>query len=321
MVRRLRLGFFGTPAFAVPSLEALASSRHEVAAVITQPDRPRGRGQHVTPEAVKVKATELGLPVLQPERLGDEAFVRALEGLQLDLAVVVAYGRILTPRVLAAPAGGFINVHASLLPRWRGAAPVHRAILAGDTRTGVTIMRVVQKLDAGNILMTKAVDIGANETSVELGTRLAALGAALLVTAVDVLADGPVTGHVQDEALATYASRLERRESRLDWAQPAAAVHNHIRGLQPWPMAASILEGGRIAFVRSEVASEQPAMADPGTVVAVHPDALDVAARPGVVRITELQPEGRRAMPVRAFLGGRSVAAGGRFEPLPQPAP
>ena len=321
MVKRLRIGFFGTPAFAVPSLAALAASGHDIAGVVTQPDRPRGRGQHVTAEAVKQKALELGLPVLQPERLGDAAFLGALEALQLDLAVVVAYGRILTPRVLATPKGGFINVHASLLPRWRGAAPVHRAILAGDTRTGVTIMRVVQALDAGNILMAEETDIGANETSVELGTRLSQSGAALLVRTVDALAKGPATERVQEEALVTYASRLERRESRLDWAQPAAVVHNHIRGLQPWPMAAALLGGSRIAFVRSEVASTQPASAPPDTIVAVQPNALEVATNPGIVRVPWLQPEGRRAMPVRAFLGGRAVTTGDRFASLPIAAP
>ncbi len=321
MVKRLRLGFFGTPAFAVPSLVALAASGHDIASVVTQPDRPRGRGQHVTPEAVKQKAVELGLPVLQPERLKDEGFLSALDALQLDLAIVVAYGRILTPRVLAMPRGGFINVHASLLPRWRGAAPVHRAILAGDTRTGVTIMRVVQALDAGNILMTEETEIGPNETSVELGSRLSQSGAALLVRAVDTLAQGPIPERAQEVALVTYASRLERRESRLDWTQPATVVHNHIRGLQPWPMAAALLGGTRVAFVRSEVASRQPAGEAPGTVVAVHADAIDVAANPGVVRVIELQPEGRRAMAVRAFLGGRAVSTGDRFDSLPIAAP
>jgi methionyl-tRNA formyltransferase len=320
MVKRLRIGFFGTPAFAVPSLAALAAAGQDIAGVVTQPDRPRGRGQHVTPEAVKQEALELGLPVLQPERLGDADFLSAFESLGVDLAVVVAYGRILTPRVLAIPRGGFINVHASLLPRWRGAAPVHRAILAGDSRTGVTIMRVVQALDAGNILMAEETEIGPNETSVELGGRLAQAGGALLVRAVEALARGPISERVQDEGLVTYAARLERRESRLDWAQPAGVVHNRIRGLQPWPMAAGMLAGARISLVRSEIASTQPAGASPGSIVAVRPDALDVAVHPGVVRITELQPEGRRAMPVRAFLGGRAVSVGATFEPLP-PAP
>jgi methionyl-tRNA formyltransferase len=317
----MRLGFFGTPAFAVPSLSALAGAGHQIAAVVTQPDRPRGRGQQVTAEAVKVRALELGLPVLQPERLGDPAFLEALEALRLDLAVVVAYGRILTPRVLGTPTSGFINVHASILPRWRGAAPVHRAILAGDSRTGVTIMRVVQALDAGNVLLTEETAIGADETSVELGARLSESGAALLVRAVEALARGPVPEREQDEALVTYAHRLERRESRLDWAQPAEVVHNHIRGLQPWPMAAGVLDGTRVAFVRSSVASAEASGAAPGSVVAVRGDALEVAAGPGVVRITEIQPEGRRAMPVRAFLGGRTVSVGSRFDPLPPAAP
>ena len=321
MVTRLRMAFFGTPPFAVPSLVALAASGHDLVGVVTQPDRPRGRGQLVTPEAVKLKALELGVPVLQPERLGDPGFLTDLEALHLDLAVVVAYGRILTPRVLDTPKNGFINVHASLLPRWRGAAPVHRAILAGDTQTGVTIMRVVQALDAGNILLAEEMAIGSNETSVELSDRLAKAGASLVVRAVDSLVSGKLPERVQDEALVTYASRLERRESRLDWAQPAAVVHNHIRGLQPWPMAVATLAGARVAFLRSEVISSAASGSAPGTIVAVQPDALDVAANPGTVRITELQPEGRRAMPVRAFLGGRAISPGDRFEPLPLAAP
>ena len=312
----LRVAFFGTPAFAVPTLTSLAATRHPIVAVVTQPDRRRGRGQHVIPEAVKQAALDRGLTVLQPERLGEASFLEALDALQLDLAVVVAYGKILTPRVLAAPKAGFINVHASLLPRWRGAAPIHRAILAGDVRTGVTIMRVVQALDAGPILLTEDTAIGENETSVTLADRLATMGAGLLARAVDGIASGPMTERAQDEALVTYASRLERREARIDWAQPAATVHNHIRGLQPWPMAAARLGDERVAFVRSEVSSAPATGAAPGTIVSVLPDALEVATNPGAVRVLEIQPEGRRSMPVRAFLGSRTVAAGDRCAPI-----
>ncbi len=313
----LRIVFLGTPAFAVPSLTSLLGSQHSIVAVVTQPDRRRGRGHHLAPEAVKQAALDHTLPVLQPERLNDTGFLDALDALQSDLGVVVAYGKLLTPRVLAAPRLGFINVHASLLPRWRGAAPVHRAILAGDVRTGVTIMRVVRALDAGPILMTDATDIGPMETSAELSERLAEAGAALLGRAVDALAAGRVAEHPQDDAGATYAKRLERAESRVDWSRPAQAVHNQIRGLQPWPMAAALLGGHRIAFLRSEVASAAPTTIAAGTISEVRPDAIDVACEPGVVRITEIQPEARRAMPVRAFLGGRPVIAGDRFAPLP----
>ncbi len=317
----LRLIFFGTPAFAVPALAALHASAHTLVGVVTQPDRRRGRGQHVTPEAVKRAAVEFGLPLLQPESMKDAAFLSDLDALAADLGVVVAYGRILSARVLAAPRLGFINVHASILPRWRGAAPVHRAILAGDETTGVTIMRVVQELDAGPVLLTEETAIGPNETSEELSNRLAAIGAGLIVRAVDGLTAGVVKEIAQDAGLATYAPRLERRESRVDWAQPARAIHNQIRGLQPWPMAGALLGDRRVFFVRSEVGPAAPAGPAPGTIVSVTADALDVAAFPGIVRITEIQPEGRRPMTTRAFLGGRQVVAGDRFALLPLAGP
>lgn len=313
----LRLVFFGTPAFAVPTLSALQASAHTLVGVVTQPDRRRGRGQHVAPEAVKRAAADYGLPLLQPESLKDAAFLSALEHLAADLGVVVAYGRILPARVLATPTLGLINVHASMLPRWRGAAPIHRAILAGDETTGVTIMRVVQQLDAGPVLLSEETPIGPNETSEELSHRLAAIGADLIVRAVDGLAAGHVKDVAQDAARASYAARLERRESGIEWSRPARAIHNQIRGLQPWPMAGALLGDKRVFFVRSEVGADAPADAEPGTVIAVTTDALVVAALPGTVRITEIQPEGRRSMTTRAFLGGRHVVAGDRFELLP----
>jgi methionyl-tRNA formyltransferase len=316
-VTALRILFLGTPAFAVPSLSALASSPHAIAGVVTQPDRRRGRGQHVVPEAVKQEAIARGLPVLQPARLSDPATQDAIAAMDADIGVVVAYGKILSAEVLAMPRLGFINVHASLLPRWRGAAPVHRAILAGDTRTGVTIMRVVQALDAGPILMAEETEIGEGETSAELSERLATMGAALVVRAVDGLAAGRLLERPQDEAAATYAKRLDRSEGRLDWTLPARRVHNQIRGLQPWPMAAAMLGGTRVALLRSAVLAETGAPAPPGTITDVRPDALDVACGAGLVRLTELQPEGRRAMTVRSFLAGHRPATGDRFLPLP----
>jgi methionyl-tRNA formyltransferase len=311
----LRLVFFGTPAFAVPSLASLHASAHDVVGVVTQPDRRRGRGQHVAPEAVKRAAEEYGLPLLQPENLKDAAFLSALRSLDADLGVVVAYGRILTAQVLATPKLGLLNVHASILPRWRGAAPVHRAILAGDETTGVTIMRVVQQLDAGPILLTEETTIGPNETSEELSDRLAAIGAELIVRAVGALAAGAVRETAQDEALATYAARLERRESQVDWARPARTIHNQVRGLQPWPMAGATLGDRRVFFVRSEVGPEAPAGSAPGTIVSIPGDALVVAAQPGTIRITGIQPEGRKPMTTRAFLSGHRVTAGDRFVP------
>jgi methionyl-tRNA formyltransferase len=309
----LRVLFFGTPAFAVPTLTALMESQHQVVGVVSQPDRARGRGQRVSPSPVKVVATQQGLAILQPERLKDEAFLDAMRGLAPDLAVVAAYGRLLPQIALDVPRLGFINVHASLLPRWRGAAPVHRAVLAGDAETGVTIMRMVLALDAGPMLARVTTPIAQDETSEILEARLAALGATLLVATVDRLAGGPVEETRQDEQRVTYAARLERRESAIDWARPAAVVHNQIRGLQPWPLAAASLSGRRVLLLRSAVANQSAAAHPPGTIIGANADGLVVATHPGAIRIVELQPEGRRAMSVRDFLNGTKIVEGDRF--------
>jgi methionyl-tRNA formyltransferase len=313
----LRLAFFGTPAFAVPTLSALLGSPHQVVAVVTQPDRPRGRGQRLVPSPVKQVATERQIAVLQPERIRDHAFLAQMEALSLDLGIVAAYGKILPQQLLDAPRQGMLNVHASLLPRWRGAAPVHRAILAGDIVTGVTIMRVVQALDAGPMLAREAVGIGPDETSAELEPRLAELGARLLLDTLAALAAGRVREEPQDEALVTYAARLERRESRIEWAQPAGVVHNAIRGLQPWPLAAAQLHGRRLALLGSRVESSVGHPGDPGVIVRADADGLIVATHPGSVRIERVQLEGRPAMSVRVFLNGHRVCDGDQLLPLP----
>jgi methionyl-tRNA formyltransferase len=317
MVTPLRIVFLGTPAFAVPSLRALLCSPHAVVAVVTQPDRPRGRGHKVRPEAVKLAALEAGLPVLQPERLNEPGFRDTLGGLAPDLGVVAAYGKLLPEALLALPRLGMINVHASMLPRWRGAAPVHRAILAGDEVSGVTIMRVVKALDAGPMLAATPTPIGPDETSAELERRLAELGAQLLVEAVDSVAAGTAVEIPQDESAVTYAPRLSRAESQIDWARPAAAVHNQIRGLHPWPLAAAMFRGQRTRLLRSAVATQADVDATPGTVYAVQPDAIEVATRPGAVRVTQLQIAGKAAMSAAEFLRGHPVQPGDRFLPLP----
>ena len=309
----LRVIFFGTPEFAVPSLLAIARSSHELAGVITQPDRPRGRGHKVLPEAVKRTALELQLPIWQPDSLKDPARLSGLADLRPDAAVVAAYGRLLPRALLDVPRLGCLNVHASLLPRWRGAAPVHRAILAGDTTTGVTIMRVVLALDAGPTLAHIPTPIEADETSVELESRLAILGAEAIVTVLDALARGPVPEVPQDDAHATYAPKIERADGRLDWTVPALDVHNRIRGLHPWPLASATLEGRRLLLRRSRVEHGQFSGAAPGTVLEAGGERLVVAAQPGAVRLLELQPEGRRAMSARDFLNGTRVVAGERM--------
>ena len=308
----LRVVFFGTPEFALPTLDAILLSRHAVVGVVTQPDRPRGRGQRTTDAPVKVRARDARLPLLQPGTLNDASFLSALAGLRADIGVVAAYGRILSEAVLAVPRIGMINVHASLLPRYRGAAPVHRAIMAGEPETGVTIMRVVKALDAGPMLAAVRRPIGRNETSLDVESDLAAIGASLLVATLDRLARGEVAETPQDESAASYARRLTKDDGRLDWDRPAVAVHDQIRGLHPWPHAHSFLLGARLILLRS-VTSGAAAGAPPGTILAAHGDDLHVATGDGVVQLTEIQAEGKRPMNVRDFLAGHRLTAGDRF--------
>lgn len=310
----LRIVFFGTPDFAAPTLQALHQSRHRVVGVVTQPDRPRGRGQKSQPGSVKELALQQGIPVLQPERLRDEALLDSLRALDADLGVVAAYGRILTDAVLHVPKLGLINVHASLLPRYRGAAPIHRAVMAGERETGVTIMRVVQALDAGPMIakVSRAIDPG--ETSSDVERDLARLGATALVEAVDALADGRATELPQDESQATYARKLEKSDGIIDWSRPASEIHNQIRGLHPWPHAFSDLEGARIILLKSEVERGLPGTrAEPGGILDAHADQLRVHTGDGVLRLLSLQREGRRPLSAREFLAGRRIQPGARF--------
>ena len=306
----LRIVYFGTPAFAVPTLAALIRSHHPVVALVSQPDRPRGRGQHMAATPTKEVAIRSQIPVLQPTRLRDQAFLDQIAALQPDLGVVAAYGRILPDALLRLPRLGMINVHASLLPRYRGAAPVHRAVIAGDEVTGVTIMRVVTELDAGPILATVSRPIGPDETSVDVERGLAEHGAGLALDAVDRLAHGPVVEVAQDDEGATYALKLLKSEGPIDWSLPARAIHNRVRGLQPWPMASAVLDGVRV-LVRRTAVDDVQAGAAPGVVVEARGDVLAVAAGDGkVLRIVQLQPEGRRPMSAREFLSGRKLSPG-----------
>ena len=312
----LRIVFFGTPDFAVPTLEALHNSRHPVVGVVTQPDRARGRGQHSQPGPVKQLADQYGLPVLQPERLRDDRFLDGLRALNADLGVVAAYGRILTDAVLSIPRLGLINVHASLLPRYRGAAPIHRAVMAGETLTGVTIMRVVKALDAGPMIATATRAIGEHETSAEVEHDIARLGARALVAALDAMAEGRASETPQDDAHATYAHKIEKADGIVDWSRSARDIHNQIRGLHPWPHAYSDLQGERIILLRSEVERELPGpQAAPGTVLDAHSDQFRVQTGDGVLRLLMLQREGRRPLTAREFLAGRRIEAGARFLP------
>ncbi len=325
----LRIVFFGTPDFAVPTLDALLQSRHTVVGVVTQPDRPRGRGHKTSDAPVKARAVSAGLPVLQPVRLKEPEFMDALAAFDADLGVVAAYGKILSEAVLATPRLGMINVHASLLPRYRGAAPVHRAVIAGEHETGVTIMRVVKALDAGAMIDTVRRPIGPNETSQEVERDLASLGARLLVTVTDTLAEGRATETPQDDSAATYAHRLTKDDGVVDWRWPADRIHNLIRGLHPWPHAFTFHNGHRLILIRSRIGGiggrerAAPLLAAsatlvspdevPGTIVEAAGDRLLVASGDGLVQLLTVQPEGKRQLEVREFLAGHKLVVGDRF--------
>ena len=310
----MRILFFGTPDFAVPTLRALLASSHEVVGVVTQPDRPKGRGQKIAPGAVAQVALDAALPLVQPVKLSDPGVREALAAFDADLGVVAAYGKILPEWLLALPPRGMINVHASLLPAWRGAAPVHRAVMAGDTDTGVTIMRVVKALDAGAMLDRVVVPIDPDVTSDALERALAEAGAARLVEVVDRLAAGPIDEVAQDEAHVTYAAKITRADSPIDWRAPARAIHDRIRGLHPWPHASATLAGVRVILHKS-VRPDGATVAAPGTIVAAGPAGIDVAAGDGrIVRLLVLQTEGGKRLGAAEFLAGHALAPGLAFD-------
>jgi methionyl-tRNA formyltransferase len=313
----LRVAYFGTPEFAVPTLEALIESRHTVVAVVSQPDRPRGRGQQVAHTPTRRVADAHGIPLLQPTRLKDEGFLEALRQYAPDIGVVAAYGRILPDGLLELPRLGMINVHASLLPAYRGAAPIHRAVMAGDEETGVTIMRVVSELDAGAMLDVARVQIGADETSPDVERKLAALGAARLLAVLDQLAEGRAVETAQDHQAATYAPKITREEGRVDWSRPARELHNRVRGLQPWPLVSAVIAGHRCLLhaTHPEPSAAVPGAAAPGTVLSADGTGILVATGQGALRILALQPEGKRVMSAREFLAGRRVEPGALATP------
>ncbi len=303
----MRLVFMGTPDFAVPALAALHEAGHDIAAVFTQPPRPAGRGRKPRPSPVARKAGELGLPVFTPTSLRDEETIRLLRDLRPEAAVVAAYGLILPGAVLEIPPGGCLNIHASLLPRWRGAAPIHRAIMAGDAESGISIMQMEEGLDTGPVLLAEAVPIGPEETTGELHDRLAALGSRLIVDALARIDD--LEPMPQDDSRATYAPKVSKAEARVDWMRPAREIDRQIRGLSPFPGAWSEIGGERVKLLGSRLAEGDGV---PGEVLEAGP-ALKVAAGEGAVEITRLQRAGRAAMRAEEFLRGFPVKAGDRL--------
>lgn len=313
---RLRIVYFGTPEFAVPTLRALLdpSSGHDVVAVVSQPDRPKGRGHHLAPTPTKEVAVAHSVPVLQPDRLKDETFLSQIAALTPHLGVVAAYGKILPEALLQIPIFGMVNVHASLLPRWRGAAPVHRAVIAGDQETGVTIMRVVKALDAGATFKMAGRAIGPDETSVEVEHDLAEMGARLLLEVLADIAAGRAVETPQDESAVTYADKITKAEGAVVWTLSAERIHNLVRGLQPWPLVSCRIAGIRVLLHRTALTSAV-SPDPPGTIVRADADRFEVVAGDGrVLRLVALQPEGRRAMSSREFLAGRHVLPGTRVE-------
>jgi methionyl-tRNA formyltransferase len=310
----LRIVYFGTPEFAVPTLRKLLEARENVVALVSQPDRPKGRGHKLSPTPTKQLALEHSVPVLQPDRLKDPQFLEGFAALQPDLGVVAAYGRLLPDDLLRIPRYGLINVHASLLPKWRGAAPVHRAVIAGDRETGVTIMRIVKELDAGAMFAMARRRIDPSETSVEVERDLAERGAGLLVEVVHQIADGRASETPQDASQATYAPKITKAEGAVDWSLPAERLHNLVRGLQPWPLVSGRIGSTRVLIHKTSVTSAVTPD-KPGTIVRAEGDRLEIAAGDGkVLSVLALQPEGRRAMSAREFLAGHHLRPGSVVE-------
>ncbi|GAB4352433.1 MAG: methionyl-tRNA formyltransferase [Gammaproteobacteria bacterium] len=302
----VKIIFAGTPDFAVPPLRVLVESPHEVCAVYTQPDRPAGRGRKLRPSPVKQVALEAGLTVRQPETLRTESEQRSLAALSADLMVVVAYGLLLPKPVLQAPRLGCVNIHASLLPRWRGAAPIQRAILAGDAESGVTLMQMDEGLDTGALLATAATPIGERETAGELHDRLAEMGAALLRESLPALLEGRLAPRPQDDAGATYARKLTKEEALLDWSRSAIELDRAVRAFNPWPVAHTRFRGEVLRVWRSEPVADT-VEGEPGTVLAVTGAGVDVATGQGVLRLNEVQPAGGRRMRAADFANSREV--------------
>ena len=314
----MRVVFAGTPEFAVPTLLALVAGGHEVVLVVTQPDRPAGRGRRLAPSAVKTAARETGLPVFQGPDVNTPAVVSFLRNVAPDVMVVQAFGQKLSPALLATPRLGCVNVHASLLPAYRGAAPINRAILNGEETTGVTVIRMGERIDAGEVLARKSVPIAPDWTAGDLADVLARMGAEVCLDVLAQLEAGTVTATPQDASKVSRAPSLAKRDGLVPWEKSAREVHNHVRGMTPWPGAFTFLAAGRggkavrLTVLGCAVGEETGACGEPGTVLAADAG-LTVACGEGSVRIRTVKPSGGRAMPADAFARGHAVGAGTRF--------
>lgn len=312
----MRIVFMGTPDFAVPSLEALLTSGHEVVGVVTQPDRPKGRGQEVVFSPVKVVCRREGIPVLQPLKMKDPAFLDALRQWQPDVIAVTAYGRILPPAILTMPPRGCINVHGSLLPKYRGAAPVQWAIIRGERDTGITTMFMAEGMDTGDMLLQEKVQILPEDTAGTLAPRLAEVGGRLLVETLRRLEAGTLTPQPQDDAQATMAPLLKKEDGEVDWTLPAAEIANRVRGLSPWPGAYTYVNGERWVLCRVAVGQEVSG-APPGTVMKVTKDRVEVGTGAGTIQLLDIQPSNSRRMTMAQYLAGHQLDQGLKLQGIP----
>lgn len=306
MSQPLRIIYAGTPGFAVPALQALIDSPHAVVAVYTQPDRPAGRGRKLRASPVKELALQHDIPVEQPDSLRNPVAQQDLATYEADVMIVAAYGLILPQAVLDMPRLGCLNIHGSLLPRWRGAAPIQRSIMVGDQETGVTIMQMNAGLDTGDMLLKKAIPITDQDTSASLHDQLAELGAVALLEVLEGLSSGAIKAEAQDESLVTYAEKLTKAEAVIDWSQPAEVISRQIRGLNPWPVAQTSHQCQPLRIWMAQSLNAHQAV-NPGTVVLEGPEGIDVATGDGLLRVTRLQLPGGKPLDARDFLNGRSL--------------
>lgn len=302
----MRIIYAGTPEFAVPALEVLVRSSHDIVAVYTQPDRPAGRGRKIRLSPVKEKAIEHNLTVLQPQSFKNNADIEILQSFAADLMIVAAYGLILPETVLISPVLGCINIHASLLPRWRGAAPIQRAILAGDQYTGITLMQMDSGLDTGGILATARVEIGEHMSSSELHDELKEAGASLLMNQLDGIEKGTIKAHRQDESRACYAAKLSKQEARIDWSKPAQTLDREIRAFNPWPVSFTSLSGVNVKVWSAYVQSGH-CCAQPGQVISHSRQGIQVCCGSGVLTITEVQFAGKKRSTAEQVLNSRNL--------------
>ncbi|MBA4494187.1 methionyl-tRNA formyltransferase [Paenactinomyces guangxiensis] len=312
MSDQVRIVFMGTPDFAVPSLRALVEEKYQVVAVVTQPDRPKGRKKELTPPPVKVAAQNYGIPVYQPEKLRDPEAIKKVLEYKPDLIVTAAYGQIVPEEILNVPRLGCINVHASLLPKYRGGAPIHKAIIDGEKETGITIMYMVKALDAGDMIAQRSVPITEQDHTGTMHDKLSRTGADLLKEVLPRLVKGEITAVPQDESKVTYAPNIRREDEKIDWSRSAKAIAQQVRGLHPWPVAFTLWKGKPFKVWWAEPLDE-PAREVPGTVKRIGTDGIVVATGEGSLLLTEVQPAGKKRMAVEEFARGRQMEAGERL--------